>query len=175
MCLRRQEVEMDILHLVDRLEEIVKKSPRLPFSGVRLVNERRVWTLIDQMRISIPDEVRRAQRVNRERDRILAQAREEAERVVQQARERAAELTAEHPIVKAAEARAATIRERAEREAANLRAEADEYVFNVLCDLEEQLRRTLRVVENGLRKIEAERAAAEEERASPGPEAETKL
>ncbi len=149
---------MDILHLVDRLEEIVKKSPRLPFSGVRLVNERRIWTLIDQMRISIPDEVRRAQRVNRERDRILAQAREEAERVVQQARERAAELTAEHSIVQAAEARAAVIRERAEKEAANLRAEADEYVFNVLCDLEEQLRRTLRVVENGLRKIEAERA-----------------
>lgn len=154
----RQEAEMDILHLVDRLEEIVKKSPRLPFSGVRLVNERRIWTLIDQMRISIPDEVRRAQRVNRERDRILAQAREEAERVVQQARERAAELTAEHSIVQAAEARAAVIRERAEKEAANLRAEADEYVFNVLCDLEEQLRRTLRVVENGLRKIEAERA-----------------
>jgi len=152
---------MDILHLVDRLEEIVKKSRRLPFSAVRLVDERRIWALIDQMRISVPDEVRRAQRIGRERDRILAQAREEAERVVQQARERAAQLTAEHPIAQAAEARAAAIRERAEKEAANLRAEADEYVFNVLCQLEEELRRTLRVVENGLRKIQAEWMEAE--------------
>ncbi len=154
---------MDILHLVDRLEELVKKSPRVPFSPVRLVDERRVWPLIDQMRISIPDEVRRAQRTHQERDRILAQAREEAERLVRRAEARAEELTAEHAIAQAAEARAASIREKAEREAAALRAEADEYVFNALCQLEEELRRTLRVVENGLRKIQMERESLREE------------
>ncbi len=160
---------MDILYLVDRLEEVVKKSPRLPFGRRRLVSEQRIWALIDQMRISIPDEVRRAQRVNRERERILAQAREEAERIIQQARERAEDLTAEHAIAQAAEARAAIIREQAEREADRLRAEADEYVFNVLCRLEEHLQRTLRVVENGIRKIEADRA----ERAAGGGDEET--
>jgi hypothetical protein len=154
---------MDILHLVDRLEEIVKRSPRLPLSAVRLVDERRVWGLIDQMRISVPDEVRRAQRINRKRDRIFAQAREEAERVVQQAQERAAELTAEHAVVQTAEMRAAAIRERAEREATELRAGADEYIFETLCQLEEELHRALQVVENGLRKIEAERVAETEE------------
>ncbi len=154
---------MDILHLVDRLEETVKKSPRFFFSAIRLVDERRVWALLDQMRISIPDEVRQAQRTNRERDRILAQVREEAERVVQQAHERAAELTAEHVVSQAAEARAATIRERAEREVTGLRTDADEYAFNSLCQLEEELRRMLKVVENGLRKLQAERMASVEE------------
>ncbi len=71
---------MDILHLVDRLEETVRKSRRLPFSSIRLVDERRIGALVEQMRISVPEEVRRAQRVNQERERILAQAREEAER-----------------------------------------------------------------------------------------------
>ena len=155
---------MDILHLVDRLEEVLKKSPRLPFSAIRLVDERRIGPLIDQMRISVPDEVRRAQRVNQERDRILAQAREEAERLVRRAEERAEELTAEHAIARAAEARAAAIREKAEREAAALRAEADDYVFNALCQLEEELKRTLRVVENGIRKIQMEREEQEQER-----------
>jgi cell division septum initiation protein DivIVA len=154
---------MDILHLVDRLEEIVKQSPRLPFSAVRFVDERRVWALMDQMRISIPDEVRRAQQVNRQRDRVLAQAREEAERVVQQAQERVAELTADHPIAQAAEARAVSVREQAEREMAQLRSGADDYAFNTLCRLEEELHRALRVVSNGLRRIEEGKAIAEEQ------------
>ncbi|HEC34246.1 MAG TPA: ATPase [Chloroflexi bacterium] len=154
---------MDILHLVDRLEETVKKSRRFPFSALRLVDERRVWALIDQMRISVPDEVRRAQRINQEREHILGQARAEAERLVRRAKGRVEELTSEHAIAQAAEARAAALREKAEREAATLRAEADDYVFNVLCQLEEELRRALRVVENGLRKIETERAGKEKE------------
>ena len=154
---------MDILHLVDRLEEIVKQSPRLPFSAVRFVDERRVWALMDQMRISIPDEVRRAQQVNRQRDRVLAQAREEAERVVQQSQERVSELIADHPISQAAEARAVSVREQAEREIVQLRAGADDYAFNTLCRLEEELHRALRVVSNGLRRIEEGRAVEEEE------------
>jgi hypothetical protein len=153
---------MDILHLVDRLEETVKKSPRLPLTALRWVDERRIWALLDQMRISIPEEVRKAQRTNRERDRLLAQAREEGERLVQRAQERASELTAEHVIAQLAEERATTIRERAEREAVDLRAEADDYAFGVLCQMEEDLRRALKVVENGIRKIQAEKAAAAE-------------
>ncbi len=153
---------MDILHLVDRLEETLKKSRRLPFSSVRLVDERRMMALVEQMRISIPEEVRRAQRVNQERERILAQAREEAERRVREAEQRAAELTAEHAVVRAAEARAAAIREQAEQEAATLRREADEYVFGVLCQLEEELHRTLRVVENGLRKLQKDEVRSTE-------------
>jgi len=152
---------MDILHLVDRLEETVRKSRRLPFSSIRLVDERRIGALVEQMRISIPEEVRRAQRVNQERERILAQAREEAERRVREAEQRAAELAAEHAVVRAAEARAAAIREQAEREASALRKEADEYVFNVLCQLEEELRRALRVVENGLQKLQKEAGSTE--------------
>jgi vacuolar-type H+-ATPase subunit H len=153
---------MDILHLVDRLEEVIKESPRFPFTALRWVDERRVWALIDQMRISIPDEVRKAQRTNRERDRILAQAREEAERVVQQAQVRASEMAADHIVAQAAEERATMIRERTEREIKEMRNEADEYAFNVLCELEENLRRALQVVENGLRRIEMERAGEEE-------------
>ncbi len=148
---------MDILHLVDRLEDVVRGSKRLPFSGIRLVDERRIWPLLDQMRISIPDEVRRAERVIREKDRTLAQAQEEAERIIALARTEAAQLTAEHAITQAAEARSAAIRERVEREAENIRSGADEYAFDVLCKLEQDLRRALTVIENGIHAIQIER------------------
>jgi hypothetical protein len=148
---------MDILHLVDRLEETVKESSRLFFSNTRLVDERRIWPLLDQMRISIPDEVRRAERVIREKERILAQAHEEAARITALARSEAAELTAEHNILQAAESRLSNIRERTEQEVAGIRAEADEYAFETLCDLEEHMKRTLTVIENGITALEAKR------------------
>jgi cell division septum initiation protein DivIVA len=148
---------MDILHLVDRLEEIVKGSTQLPFSGMRLVDERRIWPLLDQMRISIPDEVRRAERVIREKERTIAQAQEEAERIVALARSEAAQLTAEHAIAQAAETRATSIQEQAKVDAESIRLGANDYAFDVLCKLDQDLRRALTVVENGIHTIQAER------------------
>ena len=60
---------MDILHLIDRMEEIIKESRRVPFGNLRLFDERRIWPLLDQMRISVPDEMRRAERIIREKER----------------------------------------------------------------------------------------------------------
>ncbi|MBN1955778.1 MAG: hypothetical protein JW900_12095 [Anaerolineae bacterium] len=153
---------MDILHLVDRLEETIKSSRRLvPFSSLRVIDEQRVWAIVDQMRISIPEQVRRGQRITQERDQILAEARQRAEGLVREAEERATEMVSEHSVAQAAEARAAAIREKAERESSVLRLDANEYVFNSLCQLEEELRRTLQVVENGIHRIQVEQAEAE--------------
>ena len=148
---------MDILHLVDRLEEIIKGSTQLPFGGMRLVDERHIWPLLDQMRISIPDEVRRAERTIRDKERTMAQTQEEAERIITLARSEAAQVTADHVITKAAEERAAAIRTQMEREAEGIRTGADEYAFDVLCNLEQELKRALTVIENGIRTIQAER------------------
>jgi vacuolar-type H+-ATPase subunit H len=150
---------MDILYLVDRLEEITKESKQVPFSKLRLVDEGRIWSLVDQMRISIPDEVRRAERIIREKERTIAQAKEEAERIIELARQEAAEAASEHAIAQAAETRADSIRKQAEREAEHTRAGADEYAFDVLCNLEQEMKRALTVIENGIRSIQAEREA----------------
>lgn len=158
---------MDILHLVDRLEEVIKESTRLPFKGLRLVDERRIWPLIDQMRISVPEEVRRAERVVRERERTMAQTQEEAERILSLARSEAAQLVAEHSITRAAEERAAAIRKQAEIEAEKIRIGADEYAFEVLCNLEQELKRALTVIENGIRTIQAERERHESKLPQP--------
>lgn len=146
---------MDILHLVDRLEEIIKEGQRLPFSDLRLVNERRIWPLLDQMRISIPDEMQRAERIIQEKERTKAQANEEAERVVELARREAAQLASEHVIAQQAEEEAIAIRERARQNAKKIVAGADDYAFAVLCDLEQELKRALTVIENGIHSIEA--------------------
>ncbi|MDH4138611.1 MAG: ATPase, partial [Anaerolineae bacterium] len=106
---------MDIQHLLDRLEALLSDSRRI--GGKLIVDAQRSWDLIDQMRISVPEEVKQAQRVNQERDRIIAQAKEEAGRIIELARQEAAKLTEEHEIARRAQELAVTIEARARREA----------------------------------------------------------
>jgi len=146
---------MDILHLVDRLEQLINEGRRLPLSNKVMVDEQKIWNLIDQMRISIPEEVKKAKRTNQERDRIIAQAHEEAARLVDLKREEANALVSEHELTKAAQVRAETIIERAQRDAESLRADADEYVLQVLGNLAADLERALTEVRNGIARVKS--------------------
>ena len=156
---------MDILHLVDRLESLITQGHLIPLTVYRLVDEDRALELIDQMRISIPDEIKKAKRIHQERDRIVAQAHEESSRLVELAQKEAAELVQRDAISTAAERRAQTIIERAQRESLTIKLESDEYVTQVLSELEAHLMRSLTVVQNGLKKLEEERKEAEEQAA----------
>ena len=69
---------MDILHLVDRLEEIVNTGKAVPLTRNVIVDTTALMDIIDQMRISIPEEIKKAQQITAQKDRILAQAQEEA-------------------------------------------------------------------------------------------------
>ncbi len=147
---------MDIQHLVDRLEQILNESFRLPVSAYLLVNEDRIFSIVDQMRVAVPEEIKRAHRIEGEKDRILAQAQEEAARIRELSRQEAGELVSREAIVDSATQRADMILEHARREADALRQDADVYVVEVLAKLEEDLLRSLTVVRNGLEKVQPE-------------------
>jgi len=100
---------MDIMHLIDRLEEILNESRQLPFTHNIIVDEERVFELIDQMRIVIPEEVKKAQQILAQKDRILAQAQEEANRTLAIAKEKRDQMVEREAIVQAAQARAEQI------------------------------------------------------------------
>jgi len=65
---------MDILHLVDRLEELFNNSRAIPLTHNVIVDEDKFLDIIDQMRISVPEEVKKAQEVYSKKDRYMAQA-----------------------------------------------------------------------------------------------------
>jgi cell division septum initiation protein DivIVA len=147
---------MDIQHLVDRLEQTLADSRRLPLTSSLIVDEDRIFNIVDQMRVSIPEEVKRANRVEAEKERILAQAKEEADRIRDLAKQEASELVRRDSIMGSAQQRSDTILERARREADIMRAESDVYALTVLSKLEEDLLRSLSVVRNGMHKLEVE-------------------
>jgi hypothetical protein len=142
------------------LERLLNDSTQVPLSAYLIVNEDDCLDIVDQMRTAIPLEVKRGERVQQERDRIIAQAEEEAGRIIELGKEEAAKLAEEHELVQAANQRSQTILERAQREAESLRREADQYAHGVLLSLDDQLgvldgqiKGLLTTVRNGLKSL----------------------
>lgn len=154
---------MDILHLVDRLEELFNQSRPIWFTHSVIVDEDRMLDLIDQMRMAIPDEVKKAQQVLAQRDRILAQAQEEANRTLAIAREKSEQLVERDAIVQAAHVRAEQIVSGSRGDIDATRREADEYVVNTLRRLEMELERFLTQVRNGITVLQDEKGQTEQQ------------
>ena len=149
---------MDILHLVDRLEEVFNSGTAIPLGHKLMVDEDRVLEIIDQMRVSIPEEVKKAQQVLAQRDRIMAQAQEEAARTVQLAKEKGEQLVSRENLVASAQSKADQLMDAARADAEQVRAEADDYTLEVLTKLEAELVKSLNQARNGIARIRADRA-----------------
>ena len=149
---------MDILHLIDRLEELFNESRPIPFTHNVIVDEDRMLDLIDQMRVAIPEEVKKAQQIIASRDRTLAQAQEEANRTLALAREKSEALVERDAIVDAARARADEIIAQAERDIQSYRGDADQYVLDTLTRLEVEMDRGLNQVRNSIKLLQSEPA-----------------
>jgi len=158
---------MDILHLVDRLEELINSSQSIPFTRNIIIDEDRVLDLIDQMRVAIPEEVKKSQQIMAQKDRLIAQAKEEAKRTLSLAKEKSDQITDRDSIVQDARKKAKQIEAEAEVKAGKTQAEADEYVAETLTNLEIALERVLNQVRNGIYILE--------EGNQPQPETEAEM
>lgn len=150
---------MDILHLVDRLEELFNESKPIWFTHSVVVDEDRMLDLIDQMRVTIPDEIKKSQQLLAQRDRILAQAQEEANRTIALAREKAEKIVEEDPITEAAQVRAEQIVAQAQLESERTKKEADEYVLQSLAAMDEELAKITSQVKNGIMALQSEKGS----------------
>lgn len=149
---------VDILTLVDRLEDIVNEGWRVPFTMKTVINESAFFDIIDQMRVSIPQELKRADELLEKRESVLADAKADAERILEEAREEGTRLLDEHELVAAARAEAEVIKAQAQREAEETRQGSDDYALGALSDLESRLSSLLRITSNGLSALKRRQA-----------------
>lgn len=158
----------DILALVDRLEALVNDGWRIPFTVKTVINEIAFFEIIDQMRVSVPQELRRADELLENRESVMVAAAADAERIREEAREQGARLLDEHEIIAAAKAEAERIRAQAQMDGEQARIGADEYALDVLSDLESRLSALLRTTSNGLASLKRRQGL----RSSEEPEGE---
>ena len=141
---------MDILQLIDRLEELFNASRPIPVPHNVIVDEDKFLDIIDQMRISVPEEVKKAQQVFSQKDRVMAQAQEEANRTLQLAREKADSLVEKEALVQDAQRRAGQIIDQARMDAENIKTGADQYALDALMGLQTELERLKNQAQNGV-------------------------
>ncbi|MDA0364505.1 MAG: hypothetical protein O3B31_07065 [Chloroflexi bacterium] len=170
---------MDLMHLVDRLEELVAGAQKMPIGNRAILDRRRLLDIIDQMRIAIPEEVREAQEMVLRRDEITREAEEESRIIVARAQEHAARLIEAHEITEGARRRAEELashteqrlEERVQQANADIQARmdqsrglarqqmeaADDYARELLSRLGRQLEAFVRSVDSGIRQLEPDR------------------
>jgi len=161
----------DILYLIDRLENLIASSRKMPLVSQILVKETDIFSIIDQMRVSIPDEIKQARRIIQDKERILAQAQADASKIMTQAREESERAMKREGLLRSAEARSREILRLADEKAEQIKVEADAYVTETLRALRDHLAsiemdvgRSILSIEKGLASLEQLPEEAEEGR-----------
>ena len=95
---------VNLLVLIDQLEALVEKAPEVPLVGKVLVDADELFDLLDVIRSAIPEEVKRAEAVSSEMDKMIADGQQQAERMVAKAEEYATKLVRSSEIYRQAEA-----------------------------------------------------------------------
>jgi cell division septum initiation protein DivIVA len=152
---------MEILLLIDRLESLIGESQRLPLTSKRMLDETPLLNLIDQMRVSVPVDIREAQRILSESEAQLEAASQEAQLLLTEAEKESKRRVDESHLLSEAEVRAeqlvdearenaSRLRAEAEETALRARSEADEYALQVLSNLHNQLLEFSTSVQRGI-------------------------
>ncbi|MGE5551668.1 MAG: hypothetical protein ACM3ZC_14235 [Bacteroidota bacterium] len=137
-------VRLSVMIMLDRLEELFAGRVRL--AGRAWVDADAAVEFIQKIRTALPDEIREAEWLTSEKERLLYEAQEEAKRILRDAENYAAKLIQDSQIVRQAEHEGEKIIAEARHEAAAIEEEARSYAQRILVQLEESLEKTLRVV-----------------------------
>ena len=142
---------VDILYLVDRLEELVGMGKRVPFSGRVMVEEEEFLALVDQLRVAVPNEIKQAQRVIKERERIIGESQEEATKILEGARSRAAYFVSQEGVLNEARQQGEEILRLAEESRKRSIGEIDVYALKQLSQVEEAMRHGMEILNEAMR------------------------
>ena len=126
----------------------------MPLSTSVMVDRDEVLDLLDETIERLPDELRAARWLLKEREEYLAKVRREGEEILDQARTRAERMVQRTEVVKASEARARKIVDAAEDEAGRLQNEVEDFCDQKLASFEIVLERTLKMVGAGREKLQ---------------------
>src|ERR671919_782379 len=129
---------MDVLVLIDKLDDTIHNAKPVPLTDQVRVDKEEVYDILDQMRATIPEEIKQARWIVKERQEMLAEAKREAERVVKEARDQQARLTSDEEII-----------EDARETERQIRLGAEDYADEILSTLEVNLEKFLAAVQRG--------------------------
>ena len=152
---------MDVLQLIDKLDQLVRSAKHRPFSNDVRVNKQETRAILEQMRTTIPEEIREARWIAQERQELLSEAGREADRIAEQAREHQAELVSQHELIRQAKRAAEEIIEGAHAREREIRLGAEDYADEILDTLELNLAKFVAAIQRGRQRLRGSDERAE--------------
>lgn len=146
---------MNLIILLDRLDQMIESAPEIPLTGKCLIDAEEALDLLDRIRNAIPEEVKRAEWLTAEKDRVIQEGQAEAERMLSQAEEYVAKMVHESEISRRANEERERLLADATQQANQIEKDAREYAESVLKQLEDALTQTLSVVKRGRDELSA--------------------
>jgi hypothetical protein len=144
----------DVETLLLRLKELVETGRSMPMSASVMVNREEVLDILEEAMAILPQELRHARWLLKERDEFLAQARREADDIIEAGRVRAERMVERTEVVREARRVAQTVMDESEGSARQLRHEAEDYVDQKLASFEVVLERTMQAVQKGRERLQ---------------------
>lgn len=136
-----------------QLVEIVEVARSVPMSSTVMIHREEVLDLLDDVLAHLPDELRAARWLLKEREEFRAKAHREAEEIIADAKSHVARMVQRTEVVKAANQHAQQIRDEAEQASRQMMREAEDYCDQKLASFEVVLDRLSKTVAGGRRKL----------------------
>ncbi|MFP5320465.1 MAG: hypothetical protein ACLGIC_01315 [Acidimicrobiia bacterium] len=144
------------------LRDLIEQARPMPLSTSVMINQAEVLDLLGEATERLPEELRSAKWLLKQREEFLARTRREADEILEAARQKADQMVQQTEVVKAAEARARSVVDAADAEARRLKLEAEDFCDQRLASFEIVLERTMKVVSAGRAKLQGSQAAQDE-------------
>ncbi len=144
---------MDIVTRLQQIQELVEQARSMPLSSSAMVNREELLELIEAARTNLPEEVKQARWVVKDREELLSKARRDGETIVDEALAEQSRLVSQQEVVRAAHGEAERIVAEAREQARQLRLEAEDYIDGKLAEYEAILERAAEDLERSLGQI----------------------
>jgi len=140
---------MDALEIIDKIEELLDKGKKVPFTSNIMISENEIYEILDELRNVLPEEFRQARWIVKEREGMIEESKRQSDRIIREAKERAEMLVNEAEILKNAKRQAENLLSIAEAKSRTIRLEAEDYADEKLAGLEAALHKILAAIERG--------------------------
>jgi hypothetical protein len=149
------EQAYDLETLLLQLREVIESARTMPMSASVLVNRDETLEIVEDALRALPEELRHARWLLKEREEYLAQARRDAEDIVEAARVQAERMVERTEVAREARRVAQQVVSHAEADSRRLRHEAEDYIDQKLAAFEVVLDRTMQTVQRGREQLQA--------------------
>ncbi|MDD4048090.1 MAG: ATPase [Clostridia bacterium] len=144
---------MEIMSLLDEFENVVEESSRIPMTGKVIINEDILYNFLDKLRATMPEAIREAEWILREREKMISEAEKEAETIIETGKSKLQRIAGESEIVKIAKNQGDEMVENAKDVAREIAQGAFTYADEVMAKLQVELEETLKEVKQGREEI----------------------